>query len=610
MSGTSVTSGSCAVAPSRSRLSRELLLGAVLVAVVLATFAPVVRNEFIYFDDGQYLLENPHVTQGVSFANVRWAFTTLYAQNWHPLTWISHMIDYRLFGPWAGGHHLVGALIHAANAVLLFAVLHAMTGALWRSALVAALFGLHPLRVESVAWAAERKDVLSFLFGMLATGTYLRYARRRTAESYIATLALFACSLMSKAMLVTLPAIFLLLDLWPLNRWSRARSVPLFPGRRLLLEKVPFLALSAAAGWVTYFAQENGGALSHFFPLSQRIGNAVLSYGTYLTKTLWPTKLAVFYPYVWAEVPWWKPPVAAVFVAVITAVAIFFLRRRPVWFVGWAWYLGTLLPVIGLVQVGSQSMADRYLYLPQIGVLLMLVWGLKDATEGLPRARMAILAITPIVLVALAATTWAQIGIWRTNVTLFSHTIQVTKNNYIAYTHLGRALVNEGRVAEGSDFISRSYSIAPPYRSDLFENTGDYYASIGMKREAAEQYRKALAVVPKAHIQEKLRALGDLTNAPASAPPPDPHLGMASAGDFDRGNQLVGAGRREEAAAAYRQAIRADPKNHEAWNNLGCVLGELGRMDEAAAAFEETLRLKPDHSTARKNLELIPNRPR
>jgi len=587
---------------------RSLALALLLAALTFAVFSPVVQNGFINFDDDKYISENPQVLRGLTVTTALWALTSLEHANWHPLTWLSHMLDFRLFGLWAGGHHAVSALIHAANVALLFLVLRAMTGALWRSALVAAVFGFHPLRVESVAWASERKDVLAVLFGLLALGAYLSHARRRTAGSYAAALGLYACALMSKAMLVTFPAILLLLDLWPLDRWSRARGAPFLPGRRLLLEKIPFLALAVAASAVTFYAQDTGGAVSYFIPLRQRLENAFCSYGDYLAKMLWPTKLAVFYPYFWAEVPWWKPPLFAVSVAALTAVAVNFLRRRPVWFVGWAWYLGTLLPVIGVVQVGSQAMADRYTYIPQIGVLLAIVWGLMDATAGRPRFRMATLVATPVVLAALAAATWAQAGIWRTSLTLFSHAIQVTENNYIAFANLGRALVNEGRWAEGNEYISRSFSAAPAFRGDLFESTGDYYAGIGLKREAAEQYRKALALSPKRQVQAKLLALGDLSNAPVSAPPPDPHQGMALSGDFARGNQLVSAGRREEAAAAYREAIRADPRNAEAWHNLGCVLGELGRLDEATAAFEETLRLDPDHPNARKNLELIPGR--
>ena len=596
-------------AAPRSRISRNLVVGVALLLAVLAAFAPVVRNEFINFDDDKNLVRNAQVQQGFTLAGLRYAFTTVQSQNWHPLTWLSHMLDFRLFGLWAGGHHAVSALIHAVNTVLLFRLFHAMTGALWRSVLLAALFGLHPLRVESVAWASERKDVLTLLFGLLALGAYLRYARRRTAGSYAAALMLFACALLSKAMLVTFPAILLLLDFWPLGRWSRAPGVFFFPGRRLLLEKLPFLALSTAASLVTFLAQDRGGAVAYDvqFPLGQRIGNAFLSYGAYIAKTLWPTKLAVFYPYFWEDVPWWRPALGVLLVAGVTIVVVLLLRRRPVWFVGWAWYLGTLLPVIGIVQVGSQSMADRYTYIPQIGILLLIAWGLGDLAVGRPRVRVALLAAAPLVLAALAAATWVQATRWRSDVTLFSHAAQVTEKNFIAFTRLGAALVALGRVEEGREYIARAFKVAPASRASVFDATGDYYASLGKVREAAEQYRKALEIEPfKELLREKLRALGDAAQAPASAPSADPHARPPPHGTpRGRGDVLARSGRFEEAVAAYREAIRAAPGDFGAWNNLGCALSDLGRTDEAAAAFEETLRLKPDHPTARKNLEAI-----
>ena len=595
-------------AAPRPRAGRELALGVALLVAVLAAFAPVVRNEFVNYDDDTNLVRNWRVQRGFTPAALRWAFTTVETGNWQPLTWLSHMLDFRLFGLWAGGHHAVSALIHAVNALLLFRVFNAMTGALWRSALLAALFGLHPLRVESVAWASERKDVLALLFGLLALAAYLRHARRRTAGSYAAALLLFACALMSKAMLVTFPGILLLLDLWPLGRWSPAHGVRFFPGRSLLLEKLPFLALAAGSSLVTFLAQDKGGAVGSTsqFPLVDRVGNAFTSCGAYLAKTVWPAKLAVFYPYFREDVPWWQPVLGAALVTGGAAIAVLLVRRRPVWFVGWTWYLGTLLPVIGIVQVGSQSMADRYTYIPQIGILLPLAWGLGDLARGRPRARGALLVAAPLVLAALAAATWVQVTRWRTSVTLFSHAMRVTEKNFVASSHLGYALVEQGRVAEGGELIARSFTALPASRATVFEGSGDYYASLGMAREAAEYYGKALAIEPSRRlVREKLRALGDLSNAPVAAPPPDPHRGQGSLDPYEQGNLLVRSGRREEAVAAYREAIRMAPGNYEAWHNLGCVLAELGRKDDAIAAIEETLRLKPDHPLAGKNLQAI-----
>jgi len=597
-----------AKATPRARISRSVVLAALIAVAVLAAFAPAVRNGFINYDDDSNLLQNTRVQQGITLEGLRWAFTTVRTANWHPLTWISHMIDFQLFGSWAGGHHMTSVLIHAANAALLFWVLHAMTGAVWRSALVAALFGLHPLRVESVAWAAERKDVLTLLFGLLALAAYLRFARRRTAGGYTAALALYAAALMSKAMLVTFPVLLLLLDLWPLNRWSRGRRIPFFPGRHLLLEKVPFLVPAAALSLLTFLIQQSGGAVGYLaqFPLRQRIGNVFCSYVNYLVKTLWPARLAVIYPYYWEDVPWWQPVFGAAFVAAVTLAAVLALRRRPALLVGWAWYLGALVPVIGIVQVGSQSMADRYTYIPQIGVLIMIAWGLGYLAEGRPRVRAATLVAAPLVIAALATATWVQITYWRTSVTLFSRAVAVTEKNFIAYTQLGSALLDMGRTQEGSEYLARSYRIAPNYRAVILEASGDYYSEQGQARAAAEQYRKALAIVPfNRLIRKKLDALGDLANAPATAPAPDPHRD-----GFNRGNALVGSGRREEAVAAYREAIRAMPEDYEAWHNLGCVLHELGRTDEAIAALEESLRIKPDNPTAQRNLVIVRSRGR
>ena len=617
-------------------MNRVVVLAFALVAATLLAFAPVVSNEFINYDDDINLTKNLKVQQGLTLESLRWAFTNVEYQNWHPLTWISHILDFQLFGMQAGGHHVVSVFIHAVSAALLFAVFNAMTGALWRSLLVAALFALHPLRVESVAWAAERKDVLTVFFGIVALGAYLRFARRRLAGSYAASLIFFSCALMSKAMLVTFPALLLLLDLWPLGRWSRSqsRAVPFLPGRGIVFEKLPFFALSAAASVLAFYAQASGGAVGYViqFPLAQRVANAFRSHAVYLGKLLWPTKLAVFYPYFWADVPWWQPALGVVLVVAISAAVIMFLRRRPAYFVGWAWYLGTSLPVIGIIQVGSQSLADRYTYLPQIGLVLIIAWGLGDLCSRWPKSRTAVIAASALALAALSAATWAQVTRWRSSETLFTHALSVTQDNYIALSNLGTALAEKGRETEGSVLIRRAFEVNPMYRTAVFDRAGDYYAKRGLAREAAEQYRKALAIEPyNRTIQGKLSALGEGANAPSSSaqatedphaslrgkPGGNPHDGLprAPAGsqtgaaaprnDFERGNFLVNAGRREEAVAAYREAVRKEPGNFEAWNNLGCALGELGRRAESIAAFEETLRLKPDNMSARTNLKQL-----
>jgi len=496
---------------ARLWINRGAVMAVALSIATLLVYASVVRNEFVNFDDDMNLTKNQHLQQGLTIESLRWAFTNVEHQNWHPLTWVSHMLDFGVFGMHAGGHHAVSALMHAANAALLFAVFHALTGAFWRSAAAAALFALHPLRVESVAWAAERKDVLSVLFGLLALAAYLRFARRRSRGAYVAALACFAGALMSKAMLVTFPALLLLIDLWPLDRWSRVRGAPVLPGRGILLEKIPFVALSAAASILALFAQARTGAVAYVtqFPVVLRVENAFSAHLAYLGKLLWPKKLAVFYPYAFGDLSWWQPASGAALIVLISAGVAVVLRRRPVYVVGWAWYLGTSLPVIGIVQIGSQAMADRYTYLPQIGLLLMIAWGLGDAQTRWPGTRTALAAGTALALAALSAATWMQVTRWRSSETLFTHSLSVTGDNYIALSNLGAALSAQGREAEGNELIRRALQVDPNFRTVLYERAGDHFAKRGQAAAAADYYRKALAVAPfKQNLQEKLRALG------------------------------------------------------------------------------------------------------
>jgi hypothetical protein len=439
-----------------------------LLALTAAAYAPLARNEFILVDDYTYIVNNEHLRGGVTLASLRWAFTASHASNWHPLTWISHMVDFRLFGFDARGPHLVNLLLHAAGAALLFAVARAMTGSLWRSALFAALLAVHPLRVESVAWAACRKDVLSGLFWVLALGAHLRYARRPGVGRYLLLLGLFSLGLLSKPTVVTLPFALLLLDFWPLGRLAQGGAGgPRLAGRaaRLALEKVPLLLLSAAASLATYRVQESTGAMAFLrdLPVAARAANALLAYVAYLRQTVWPQGLAVFYPQPAAPPPAWQPLGALLLLGAVTAAALFAVRRRPWLATGWFWYLGTLVPMIGLVQVGGQARADRYTYLPLMGVFLLAVWGASEPALRRRALRPVVAGAAIAVVTALAVACRAQAGLWRDTLTLFTHADAVTERNWMAQNNIGAALANRGELERALPHFRRALVYRPGY---------------------------------------------------------------------------------------------------------------------------------------------------
>jgi protein O-mannosyl-transferase len=529
------------------------LLGvAALVLVTAAVYGPVLRHGFVNFDDERYVTDNAHVLGGLGGKGLRWAATATHASNWHPLTWVSHMLDVELFGVNPAGHHFTSLLLHAVNAVLLFLVLKGMSGAAGRSALVAALFAVHPLHVESVAWVAERKDVLSACFWMLALGAYLRYVRKRGVGSYAVVLLAFLGGLMAKPMVVTLPFVFLLLDYWPLGRFSPGgRPGPdgaaggFAPGLArsgLLLEKVPLLALSALSAAVTYLAQAKAGTLNlavQPYPWL-RISNALSAYLRYIGRMLFPADLAVFYPLPARPLPWWQAAAAGVLLAGVSLMAIRASRRRGYPVVGWLWYLGTLVPVIGLVQVGGQAMADRYTYLPLIGLFVVVSWGAWDLA-GRRRGRRALATAAVAAIAVLAVAARAQVGYWRDGVTLFTRALQVTADNWIMHVNLGGEMLERGR----------------------FE-------------EAVGHFREAVRIAP----------------------------GNA-AYHYKLGSALAAWGKNAEAALSYREAVRLNPDYREARNNLGSVLFELGREEEALGQFAQVLRIDPGSDLAHYNIAEI-----
>ncbi|HWR97009.1 MAG TPA: tetratricopeptide repeat protein [Candidatus Methanoperedens sp.] len=501
-------------------MNRTLAVLLALAALVLIAFSPVLRNEFVGIDDGTYILENPHVARGLTVPGAVWAFTNRgYAMNWHPLTWLSHMLDVSLFGLAPRGHHAVNLLLHLLNALLLFLVLGRWTGAFWRSALVAALFAVHPLHVESVAWASERKDVLSALFFLLTLGAYRGYVGRPGGLRYLAVAGCLTLGLLSKQMLVTLPFLLLVLDVWPLGRLRgplRARSLA-----PVVLEKLPLAALSAIFSLVVYLIQTEGGAHASLpgLTLPVRAANALMSYAAYLAKTVWPHELIVFYPHPRALPGLGPALLAAGALLGLSLAAALGLRRRPWLAAGWLWYLGTLVPVIGLVQVGRQALADRYTYVPLVGVFIAASWGLAAAVRG-RRQRLIAGVAAGAILLALTAASREQVRLWRDGKTLFGHAVAVDPRSSLAHHNLANVLLKEGHTQEAIEHYRQVTRLLPEY-AEAYVGLGVASGVLGLLEEEASWYRQALAVDPRnykalVNLGAAYRDLGRLQEAGAA----------------------------------------------------------------------------------------------
>ena len=479
----------------------DLLIALALVAIVVVAFAPVTDDPFIRLDDYGYVVDNTHIHDGPTPQALAWAWTAFEKANWHPLTWWSHMIDYRLYGADAGGHHRTNLFLHILNALVLFAVLRKITAARWRSALVAALFAVHPLHVETVAWISERKDVLSTLFGLLAIGAYAGWTRKAGLWRYATALVLFAASLASKPMLVTLPLLLLLIDYWPLQR-------SLAP--RLIVEKVPFLMLSALSSVLTVAAQRAGGAFSDMtvLPLSMRAANAAISYWRYIARMFWPKDLSIFYTYQ----SWTPGQIAAATIGLIAVTWLVFAVKRRWAVTGWLAYLGMLVPVIGLVQVGRQSMADRYTYLPLIGLFILLAWGLEELCAGRRRVKFAVVALAMIAVAASAVGTRKQVGYWKDSVTLFEHGLQVSPESLTLHNNLGieRSVMRQWDRAEHHFVRAREIE---PNSPEAYFNLGRLLVGLGRTSEAIENLERAVEIHPERaashfHLAIALRSTG------------------------------------------------------------------------------------------------------
>ncbi|HBG26229.1 MAG: hypothetical protein A2Y10_08100 [Planctomycetes bacterium GWF2_41_51] len=529
-----------------------------LAVVTFIAFEPILHNSFISFDDDEYIYNNPAVYTGLKFENAIGAFTNVHSNNYHPLTTISHMIDSQIFKLWPGGHHLTNLLLHIANTALLFYILSRITKKVWPAAFAAALFALHPMHVESVAWASERKDVLSTLFWLLTILAYSYYIQRHTKGKYAITLAFFVLGLLSKPMLVTLPFVLLLLDYWPFERFGKIKS------SKIIAEKIPFFVLTAVSSIITLAVQRSMGlvkSLSHY-PLSWRIENAIFSYVIYIKKMFLPTNLAIFYPHPKGTVETWQI-VGAVFVLLfITVIALLEIRKKPYIAVGWFWFLGTLVPVIGIFQVGLQAYADRYTYIPYIGLFILITLWICDISTKLPKQKLILSITAGLILFSLGVKTYVQTMYWNNNLLLYSHAINVTKNNWWAYNFLGKALASQGEYAEAVEHFKKSLEIYPDNASVYYELAKTYLEK-GDVNEAEIMYQRLLPPLPK-----------DL-NAPRGV-------------DTSRYDYPM-------ISAIYVNANI----------NLARILVQKGDLIEAERRFKEALRIAPNAKAAQEGLEQI-----
>jgi len=589
----------------------KYLIAVLLIVSAVIAYGRIAANDFTNFDDDKYITENNYIKEGINAKSITWAFTTTYFSYWHPLTWLSYMLDWRLFGLNASGHHLVSLLLHIGAVLFLFLFLNKATKSLWPSAFVAALFALHPLRVESVAWAAERKDVLSMFFGMASLYAYAYYAEKLQVSKYFICLLLFVLSLLSKPSFVTLPCVLLLLDYWPLARWQKRLSPVNIPavadqktGKKknkqraamlpmekkiiapvksrysiipnLLREKLPFFFLSIILS-VMLIRQQHavGGMVSlQQTPFPDRIMNAIVSYVAYLIKIFWPVNLAAFYPYEYSF-PLWKVFGAASILVVISTAVVCLIKRTPFLAVGWFWYLGTLFPVIGLMQAGGQAMADRYSYFPSIGIGIMLTWGIVYLFPKEKLRKNILFPAAGVVLAILTILTWQQCGYWKNSISLFSHALQVTKNNYLAHDSLGIALDAEGKHQEAMDHYKNAIKINPDY-AHAYYNLASAFIDQKNIEEAEKYFRETIRINP------------NFTNAHNK-------LGIILEMYYRK---------YDEAIYHYRQELKIQPDNFGVHYNMGIALVQKGEREEAVKHFQTAIRLNPDFTDGIKALKL------
>jgi len=578
----------------------RILISVCLVAAVVAVYWQVYSFDFVRFDDGDYVVHNPYIRTGLNWQTVRWAFTTNRAGNWHPLTWLSHAFDYQFFKNWAGGYHLANVGFHIANTILLFCLLVRAAKTVWPAALVAALFALHPLHVESVAWVAERKDLLSTFFWLLTMLAYVWYAEKQNAARYSVALLFFILGLLAKPMLVTLPFVLLLFDYWPLER-----KISL----RLMAEKIPFFVCSFALCVVTYIVQKSSGAVSLFrhFGFDIRIKNVFISYVDYILKMFHPENLAIMYPHPGEAISTVKAVVCAFALLCVTAAVFYYGRRYKFLLIGWLWYLGTLVPVIGIVQVGAQAMADRYTYMTLTGLFIMIAWSVK---EFVPAKNFKLTAvIAGLVLFSLTVDTIAELQYWKNSQTLFGRAIEVTKNNYMMLDNYGSILVEQGEVEDAIKCFQRSLEIYPdsPMANN---NLGCALQEVGDLQNAEDCFRKSIASDPNfihayinlANNLKRQNRPDEINDVLAKAE----KIPVLSSETYTRFGQVyVDVQKYPQAIDAFNKAIEIDSGNIDAYGRRSLALSAVGKIDEAIADVRVVLQARPYDVMMYRNLGIF-----
>jgi len=628
--------------PDIAKSKKTLIIYVVFVAVILAVYGQVHQFEFVNIDDNIYVTENYHIKSGITLESIRWALTTTYAEFWHPLTWLSLMADYELYGLHAGGYHVTNLILHILSTLLLFWLFHRMTGALWKSAFVAAFFALHPLHVESVAWVSERKDVLSAFFWMLTLCCYVVYTEKQSVKRYLLVVFSFVLALLSKPMVVTLPVIMILLDYWPLKRFeSKKENVLLWQ----IKEKIPFFACSAIIIFFLLYSPHQQEAIFKPFSLLSRLANAPVAFMTYLVKTFWPHNMAVFYPFP-SSIPAWKVFIASLLITVVCIFVIVKLKRLPYLFVGWGWFAVAIAPVIGIIQISltaPYAMADRYHYLPSIGIAVMLAWGVSHLFNGKNKHKNILFPAAVSIFILFSFFTWRQCGFWKNSESLWEHALKVTKNNFMAHGNFGFVLMSQGKTQEALDHFQQALRLKPDHVL-LYLNRGGAYAELGFYENAFADFNKAILIkkdfaasyqcrgIIYSKIGQYRKAVEDF-NASLRLKPDDANayhqrakaytglnLYQPAMKDFNRaialhpdnadflnsrGNLYFNLNQYQRAAADFDKAVRLNPQSAEAYSNRGAVCARLGEYEPAIKYFKKALTTNPDYLQAYLNIAAV-----